>query len=86
LLHPLEHLKGAISFGAPALGVALILSRPATAASAARWARAYGAFVTTPTDVGRRMLNTAARNLSATAADQIGVNIDPNKISAAPQQ
>jgi len=71
---------------ATALGgsvLARVLSQPATAASAAKWSRAYEAAVRKPTAGTISALQIASRNLSATVSDKLGVNVTADQIMKA---
>jgi hypothetical protein len=62
--------------------LARALSRPATASSAARWARAYDRAVRQPSAATVATLRMASRNLSATLADQTGLNVAADDLMA----
>jgi hypothetical protein len=55
--------------------LARILSKPATAASAAKWSRAYEMAVTKPTAGSLSLFNIASRNFANTISDKLGVNV-----------
>jgi hypothetical protein len=57
-----------------------ILAAPATAASAARWSRAYQAAVQQPTAATVSGLQIASRNFASTIGDKLGVTVDPNSL------
>ena len=57
-------------------GAAHILAAPATASSAAKWARAYSLLTTRPTVQSIAAYETASRNLANTARG-IGLSVDP---------
>lgn len=60
--------------------VSRILAAPSTAASAARWSRAYQAAVQTPTAATVSGLQIASRNFASTIGDKLGVTVDPNSL------
>lgn len=65
-----SHAATAVGFGLP---IVALLSRPATAASMARWSKAYGALVQAPTAGALASFKAASRNFASTIGDQIGL-------------
>lgn len=62
-----------------------VLASPATAASAAKWSRAYAVAVQQPTAATLSSLNIASRNLSGTLGERLGVSVSPEQFLRAIQ-
>jgi hypothetical protein len=60
--------------------LAKILSMPATASSAAKWAKAYDLAISKPAAGTVIALDRASRNLSATIGDKLGVQVAPQRL------
>lgn len=60
-----------------------VLASPATASSAAKWARAYDVAVTKPAAGTVAALQSATRNFSATIGENLGIRIAPQEIMRA---
>lgn len=76
---PYGTIGGTVGMGT----LALILSRPATAASAAKWSRAYELVVRKPSAATLSGFNIASRNFGATITDKLGIPVPANDIGNA---
>lgn len=74
---PMDATKDAMKFAGVSLPMAYLLTRPASAASMARWSSAYSNLVTQPTAVAQSAFTVASRNFAHTLGDMTGVKIDP---------
>ena len=75
---PLGAIQDGLKTAAIGVPVVAMLSRPSTAASAARWSKAYEYLVSKPSAGALASFNVASRNLAHTVGDMAGVKIDPS--------
>jgi hypothetical protein len=66
--------------------MARVLATKATAASMARWSRAYDLVVSNPTPNAIAVFNLTSRNFANTVNSTLGTNIDPNDLTKAVQR
>jgi hypothetical protein len=74
---PLGAAETALKTAAIGVPVVALLSRPATAASMARWSKSYEVLVTKPTSAALASFNVASRNFAHSVSGVAGIKIDP---------
>lgn len=74
---PLGAAESALKTAAVGVPVVALLSRPATAASMARWSKAYSGLVQKPSAAALASFNVASRNFAHSVGEVAGVKIDP---------
>lgn len=77
LSDPLGALENGLKTAAIGVPIVLLLTRPSTAASVARWSKAYSTLVSKPTTAALATFNVASRNLGRSVSEATGIKVDP---------
>jgi hypothetical protein len=78
LSDPLGALQDGLKTAAVGVPLVLLLTRPSTAASVARWSSAYENLVRKPTTAALATFSVASRNLGRSVSEATGTKIDPS--------
>lgn len=75
---PVGAAKSAMATAGIGVPIVALLARPATAASMARWSRAYEYLVTKPSTAALATFNVASRNFAHSISELAGVKVEPS--------